>query len=103
MPYRDYNRYSILKKSDGTTELMPFINIPVSTSDKYEYWNGETSRLDILSQKYYGNPFYDFLIIYANGGFLTEFDIPDGTLIRIPYPLDRAKSYYEMYLTEYIK
>ena len=102
MPYRDYNRYSILKKSDGTTELMPFINIPVSTSDKYEYWNGETSRLDILSQKYYGNPFYDFLILYANPEYISEFDIPDGTVIRIPFPLAQARSDYETKLERII-
>ena len=100
MPYVDYNRYSILANDNGTTELMPFVNLPINQSDKYENWNTEFSRLDKLSQKYYGNPFYDFFILYANG-FMSEFDIPDNTLIRIPFPLAKVKSDYESALTAY--
>ena len=53
---------------------------------------------DKFAQKYYGNPFYDFLILYANG-YMSEFDIPDGTLIRIPFPLAKVKADYEIALT----
>lgn len=101
MPYTDYNRYAILNNGDGTLASMPFISLPINTSDKYEYWNTEFSRLDKLSQKYYGNPFYDFLILYANSEYLTEFDIPDGTLIRIPFPLAKVKADYDALLTAY--
>jgi len=103
MPYADYNRYSILKNSDGTTQQMPFVKLPTNPSDKFEYWNTEYSRLDKLSQKYYGNPFYDFLILYANPEHVTEFDIPDGTLIRIPFPLSKVKADYEAVLTSFKK
>jgi len=95
MPYQDYDRYQILKNTNGTTDQMPFVNLPINPSDKFEYWNTEFSRLDKISQKYYGNPFYDFLILYANRIYLTEFDIPDGALIRIPFPLTKAKADYE--------
>ena len=98
MPQRDYNRYVILINGDSTTDLMPFVNIPINQSDKYELWNTEFSRLDKLSQKYYDNPFYDFLILYANG-YMSEFDISDGQLIRIPFPLSKVKSDYESALT----
>ena len=81
---------------------MPFVNLPINPSDKYEFWNSEFSRMDKLSQKYYGNPFYDFFILYANG-FMSEFDIPDNTLIRIPFPLSKVKSDYETALTAYRK
>jgi hypothetical protein len=101
MPYADYNRYAILKNTDGTTEQMPFVELPNNASDKYEYWNTEFSRLDKLSQKYYGNPFYDFLILYSNGEYVSEFDIPDGALLRIPFPLSKAKADYEAILTAY--
>jgi hypothetical protein len=37
---------------------------------------------------------YDWLILYANPDYLIEFDIPDGTIIRIPFPLERALSEY---------
>ena len=81
--------------------MMPFINISISVSDKYEYWNTNFSRLDKLSMKYYGNPFYDFLILYANNIYLTEFDIPDNALIRIPFPLTRAKTDYDSALKRF--
>jgi hypothetical protein len=100
MPKPDYKRYSILKNTDGTTDMMPFVQLPERASDKYEYWNTEFSRMDKIAQKYYGNPFYDFLILYANPSFISEFDIPDGTLIRIPFPLSQARSDYESKLLE---
>jgi hypothetical protein len=103
MPYVDYNRYTILKNDNGTYNTMPFIKLPVNQSDKFEVWNTEFSRLDKLSQKYYGNPFYDFFILYANGEFVSEFDIPDGTLIRIPFPLNKVKADYEAFLNQYKK
>jgi hypothetical protein len=98
MPQKDYNRYAILTNANGTTDQMPFVTLPVNPSDKYENWNTEYSRLDKVSQKYYGSPFYDFLILYANG-YMSEFDIPDGQLIRIPFPLSKVKSDYESALT----
>jgi hypothetical protein len=103
MPHTDYNRYGILKNGDGTTESMPFVKLPVNASDKYEYWNTTFSRLDKISQRYYANPFYDFLILYANPQYVSEFDIPDGALIRIPFPLSKVKADYEAILTAYKK
>ena len=100
MAQRDYDRYTILGNNNGSNEMMPFVSLPVNQSDKYETWNTERSRLDKLSQKYYGNPFYDFLILYASG-YMSEFDIPDGELIRIPFPLAKVKSDYESALTAY--
>ncbi|MFW6246921.1 MAG: hypothetical protein ACOC22_01965 [bacterium] len=95
MPRKDYDKYNILRQENGLTRMMPFIKLPVNSTDKYETWNPEFSRMDKLSQKYYGNPFFDFLILLANPQFVSEFDIPDDTLIRIPFPLSVAKSDYE--------
>lgn len=103
MPQLSYNRYSILKNGNGTTDAMPFVKLPLNPSDKFEYWNTNFSRLDKLSQKYYGNPFYDFLILYANPQYINEFDIPDGALIRILFPLSKVRSDYEALLTAYKK
>ena len=103
MPTLDYNRYDILKNNDGTTSSMPFVYLPTNPSDKYEEWFDGFSRYDKLAQKYYGNPFYDFLITYGNPYFLSEFDIPDGALIRIPFPLAKAKADYEAALNAYKK
>ena len=103
MPHQDYKRYEILRNANGTTDAMPFVNIPNNPSDKFEYWNTNFSRMDKLALKYYGNPFYDFLILYANRIYLNEFDIPDGALIRIPFPLVKAKADYEAALTAFKK
>ena len=103
MPHIDYNRYAILKNNDGTTDAMPFVRLPINSSDKFEYWNTNFSGFDKLAMKYYGNPFYDFLILYANPEYVNEFDIPDGALIRIPFPLTKVKADYEAILTAFKK
>lgn len=102
MPINDYNRNSILSRGDGTYNTTPFIKLPKNSSDKFIVWNPDVNRLDILSLKYYGNPFYDFLILYGNPEYLNEFDIPQGTLIRIPFPLSKAKGDYEAILNNHI-
>lgn len=101
MPQQDYKRYSLLANTNGISETMPFVTLPVNSSDKYEYWNSSFSRLDKLANKYYGNPFYDFLILYANPSYTNEFDFPDEMLCRIPFPFAKAKADYESALKEY--
>lgn len=99
MPQQDYDRYLILTNNDGSIDMSPYVDIPVSPADKYEAWKDGFSRMDLLSFKYYNNPFYDFIIMLANPQYISEFDIPDGTVIRIPFPLDRAILIYENTLT----
>jgi len=95
MAQRDYSRYEILKNNDGTIDMMPFVELPKNDTDKYEEWFEGRSRMDKFARRFYGNPFYDFLITYANPQFLTPEDIPDGTTIRIPFPLAKARKDYE--------
>lgn len=84
-----YNRYETLKGN-----FPKFIKITERTTDKYVEWkNG--NRMDILSYKYYNSVDYYFLILYANPKFLCEWDIPQGEIIRIPYPLDKVLKEYE--------
>lgn len=97
---KEYNRYEILD-NNVTIQIMPMVKLPVNSTDKFEYWNSEIHRFDKLAYKYYGNPFYDFLLIYANTEYISEFDIPNGALIRIPFPLSKAKSDYQDLLTKY--
>lgn len=92
---KDYDRYEIYRNDDSSIDQLPFVKISQRTSDKYERWIEGRSRLDKLSQRYYGNPFFDFFILYANPQYISEFDIPDGAVIRIPFPLDRVKEEYE--------
>ena len=91
-----YNRYLKFTTDSQVSSRIPFIEIPVSTSDLFIVYNKSTMRMDTLSYKYYGDPQYGWLILQANpsyGGF--EFSIPDGVTFRIPYPIDSALSRYE--------
>jgi hypothetical protein len=101
MARQDYDRYEIMKNTDGTIDFLPFVKISESTSDLTEVWVRGRSRLDKLALKCYNNPFYDFFILYANPEYIDQFDIPDGAVIRIPFPLDRVKLEYETFLRKY--
>ena len=94
MPRIDYDRYELYRNNDNTINQLPFVSIPISRSDKYEPWRYD-SRMEKLATRFYDNPFFDFLIMYANPEYISEFDIPEGTIIRIPFPLDNAKFEYE--------
>lgn len=91
------DRYSQFRNGN-TIKPIPGIKVPLSLTDStYVYKQGLT-RLDKLSNMFYNNPWSGWLIMAANpqfGGL--EFNIPDMTLIRIPYPFDDAIG---RYLTE---
>lgn len=91
----EYKRYEIFTNGDGTTDQIPFVKLPINITDKFEKFKLGYTRFDKLALKYYGNQFFDFLITYGNPKYLSEFNIEDGELIRIPFPLDKAKSDYE--------
>jgi hypothetical protein len=101
MARQDYDRYEILKNGDGTIDMLPFTKISNSSSDLSEVWVLGRSRLDKLALRYYNNPFYDFFILYANPEYADQFEIPDGALIRIPFPISRVKLEYEIFLKNY--
>ena len=90
-----YNRYSEFVVN-GDYIIVPQVKIPAKSSDrKISYKVGKT-RLDKLSQQFYDSPYYGWLIMQANpsyGG--QEWNIPDGTLIRIPHPLMTSLEEYK--------
>lgn len=99
----EFDRYSKFR-NDNAIELVPFVEIPKSTNDYYfEYKKGVT-RLDVVSNEYYGDPNYGWLILQANPevGSL-EFNIPDKTVLRIPFPLEYAISAYKSGVDSYKK
>lgn len=94
------NRYQKFT-SNSETKIMPFVKIRTKGSDKSLIWNKSTHRIDVLSQRYYGVPDAGWLIMMANAQYGTdEFDIPDGELIRIPYPY---KTSIQSYLDEIVR
>lgn len=100
---RYFDRYERFRQN-GTYKVVPLIDIPIYDSDKYITFDKSTMRLDNVSYKYYGNSDYAWLILLANPtlGSL-EFLIPDGSSMRIPYPLDTALSRYESNVTKYLE
>ncbi len=89
-----YDRYENFRENGGVTPV-PGIIIPPVGSDKQVIYKAGKTRLDKLSQEYYGNPYSGWLIMLSNpqwGGM--EFNIPDGTSIRIPFPFTNAAERY---------
>jgi hypothetical protein len=89
-----YDRYFGFRLNSEVKPI-PGITIPINGSDKYVIYKKGESRLDIMSNDYYNNPYSGWLIMLANqqfGGL--EFDIPDNTLIRVPFPFDNALERY---------
>jgi len=68
--------------------VVPYITLPSKTTDKRFIYKINQTRLDKISQQYYNSPFFGWLIMVANpvyGG--QEWNIPDGSILTIPYPL----------------
>jgi len=105
---RDYfNRYQYFEQ-DGNFRIVPGIEIPIKGTDKYTFYKRGRTRLDKLSQEYYNTPVFGWLILLANPTLgSVEFDIPDNSLLRIPFPListlqdyKRAVDLYTLYYGE---
>ena len=82
---------------------LPGITIPSESSDKNAVYKQGVSRLDKLSNMYYNNPYSGWLIMLANpeyGGL--EFNIPDMTVLRIPFPFDSAVARYKTQVNNHI-
>ena len=98
-----YNdRYSKFR-GNGEMRSIPGITIPISDSDKNAVYKQGQSRLDKISNTYYNNPYSGWLIMLANpeyGGL--EFNIPDMTSLRIPFPYDSAISRYITQINNHI-
>ena len=83
--YFDRYQYFI---DDGSFKIIPGIEIPIKSTDKYFQYKKGKDRLDKASQEYYGTPYFGWLIMLANPlAGSVEFEIPDNFLIRVPFPL----------------
>lgn len=96
-----YNRYSKLYR-DGEIKKMPGITINKRNTDYYVSFNKAISRLDKISYDYYGDSGYDWLILMANNDIEgLEFNIPDGFILRVPYPLEDVISEFNNKIDSY--
>lgn len=89
-----FDRYKNFK-TNGSMLPIPGLKIPTRPTDKNVVYKVGETRLDILSQKYYNNPYHGWLILLANpqyGGL--EFNIKNLEILRIPYPFESALERY---------
>ncbi len=82
-----YNRYNDFV-INGEQTVVPYVQLPPKSTDKRYIYKMGQSRLDKVSQQYYGTPYFGWLILVANpisGGL--EWNINDGAILTIPFPL----------------
>lgn len=47
-------------------------------------------NIDTLANKYYGDPTLGWIIMLGNPNYKMEFLVPTGTIVRVPFPLDKV-------------
>ena len=98
-----FDRYSQVRNGNEIG-LVPFVEIPAKNTDRYETYRKGLTRLDQLSYQYYDSPDYAWLIMQANPQYGSmEFTIPDGSELRIPYPLNSTLDDYQKGIETYKK
>ena len=96
--YNRYNQFLI----NGEQIVVPYIALTPKNSDKRYIYKVGISRLDKVSQQHYNSPFFGWLILQANPEFTGfEFNIPDGAVLTIPYPLLTSLQDYKNELDNY--
>tara|TARA_R100001443_G_scaffold116531_2_gene137213 strand:+ start:5427 stop:5744 length:318 start_codon:yes stop_codon:yes gene_type:complete len=96
--YNRYNEFII----NGDYVMVPSITLTPKSSDRKIVYKVGKTRLDKLSDQFYGSPFYGWLIMQANttyGG--QEWNIPDGTIITVPFPLMQSLEDYKSKLDQH--
>lgn len=96
-----FDRYNNFRVSNSM-KLVPGIKIPALSGDKKIVYKVGDTRLDKVSDTYYSSPYYGWLIMLANpefGGL--EFNIPDQSIIRIPFPFELAINSYITQINQY--
>ena len=87
---------------NGKHRILPFIKLPKKTTDKQYFYSVGSSRLDKISYDFYGDPTYGWLIMVANSKYgALEINIPDQTILNIPYPLQASLLDYNSGINNY--
>lgn len=96
------NRYNDFT-DNNISRTVPYVAIPVNATDKYPVYTIGKSRLDKMSLSFYGDPYHGWLILLANPEFKMEMEIVDGSILRVPFPLNQAKTAYKNALNTHKK
>jgi hypothetical protein len=102
MARQSYNRYKDFT-INGEQTIVPYIKLPSKSTDKRYIYKVGMSRMDKVSQQYYGSPLFGWLILQANSEYTgSEWNIPDGSILTIPYPLVASLQDYKNQLDDYL-
>lgn len=91
---------------NGKHKTLPAVKLNGKSTDKQYFYSVGKSRMDRVSNEFYGDPTYGWLIMLANPEYgALENNIPDGAIIKIPFPLQSSvqdfhaaiNSYYNLY------
>lgn len=97
----NFDRYSNFK-ANGVMQIVPFVAIRKKPSDKEIVYNKSRTRLDKISSDIYNDPDFAWLIMQANPEYGSiENLIPDGVVLRVPFPLEDTLSLYLDDITAY--
>ena len=85
-----FDLYKLLKdpKNPKILKDMPPVKISNRISDKFIAYDMNKNRLDYIAGQVYKDETMWRLIMWANPEYFLEFDIPSGTILRVPYPLN---------------
>ena len=90
-----YNRYQNFLLN-GQQTVVPNVKLPSKTTDKKYVYRQGMSRLDKISYEFYNTPYFGWLIQMANSNLGSmENNIPDGTVLIIPFPLVQSLQDYK--------
>lgn len=85
--FMPYDFYSLLANTNSKDlSNMPPIDISERNTDKKIVYNKNNNRLDRIAGDVYEDETLWRMILWANPEYDCEFDIPDNTVIRIPFP-----------------
>lgn len=87
LPRRSRLRFSELLVIDGFEfwDLVDYPEVPEQRDD-LQYTTIQTDRLDLLAQRYYGDPIFWWVIAVANDLDLPQADLRPNLVLRIPSP-----------------
>ncbi len=97
-----FNRYQYFINSQSEIDIVPGVEIPIKSTDKYVTYKRGKDRLDRISDEEYNSPVYGWLIMLANpSAGLNEHEIPDNFILRIPLPLKSTLQDYKKAVEQY--
>ena len=101
MGFQYWNRYTEFL-INGQQTVVPYVVLPAKSSDKNYIYIVSQSRLDKISQQFYGSPYFGWLILAANPQYSgNEYAIPDSAVLTIPFPLVASLQDYKNSLDNY--